>query len=90
MKLILFVFCMIFASCSTRHYFADDVVGKYIDKNGSYELYLSDNGLCSITFRTADKGQGFWYIDNDSVICMFEKASLIDLLSFGGAVAFAH
>ena len=86
MKLILFVFCMIFASCSTRHYFADDVVGKYIDKTGSYELYLSDNGLCSITFRTADKGQGFWYIDNDSVICMFEKAQLIDLLSFGRAV----
>ena len=86
MKQILFVFCMIFASCSTRHYFADDVVGKYIDKKGPYELYLSDNGLCSITLGTTDIGQGFWYIDNDSVICMFEKASLSDLLSFGGAV----
>ena len=54
MKQILFVFCMIFASCSTRHYFADDVVGKYIDKKGPYELYLRDNGLCSITLGTTD------------------------------------
>lgn len=92
-KAFVFICCMLSASCVTRSYTVEDIAGKYTSQmrlpatNESYRygLDLMDNRFCDITLGIANIGQGFWYVDNDSVICLFEKASLNDLLSFGRA-----
>ena len=78
----------------SKHYFRTskhkstigNIADKYTDKKKSHELYLDENGFCNINLAYGRTGQGFWYIENDSVICLFEKASLSNLLSFGGAI----
>lgn len=78
----------------SEHYFRtskhkstiDNVAGKYTDKKKSHELYLYENGFCNISLAYGRTGQGFWYIDNDSVVCLFEKASINDWLTSGKPV----
>lgn len=92
---------MLSVSCATRSYTSGDITGEYTcqmrlpatKESYTYVLDLMDNGFCDINLGITNIGQGFWYIDNDSVICLFERASLNELLSFGrmteGKMSFA-